>query len=316
MTRLIYVHLCGGLGNQLFQYATALALAKQRGAELVVDAQTGFASDRQFRRTFALEGLVDLCYRRATWLERLPFRCLPILQKFQLRYVHFKCFVFSALNMPNPQFIQFKLGRWCIFSERLPLQVNLRQFPAVSRLWLYGYWQSPQVFSQLRRELWFGFEQAVRPSKRLERLGKIILGRPTLALGIRLYEETPHPELNAYKGKIKSMLELKKALDSFLLDHPDVQVAVFCTHRNPSFEQLSLPGDTLFLTGDDGIVSASETLWLISRCRHHLFLNSSLYWWGAWLSAEHYSESADPQIVIAADNFINQACCLPTWKSF
>lgn len=316
MTRLIYVHLCGGLGNQLFQYATALALAKQRGAELVVDTQTGFTSDRQFRRTFALEGMVDVCHRRATWWERLPFRLLPILQKFQSWYMRCKCFVFSTLNIPSPQFIQFKLAGWAMISERLPLKINLKQFPAVSRLWLHGYWQSPQVFLQLRGELWSGLERAICPSSALQSLAQILMQHPTLALGIRLYEETSHPELNAHQGKVKPLLAVKQALHHFLLDHPDVHVAVFCTHRSPLLDQLSLPSDTIFLTGDDGVESASETLWLMSKCQHHLFLNSSLYWWGAWLSAENYAGSGDSQIVIAADNFINQACCLPMWRSF
>lgn len=312
----IYVHLCGGLGNQLFQYSTALALAKERGAELVIDTQTGFDSDRQFRRTFALEGIVNICYRRATWWERLPFRCLPVLYRLQALYTRFKCLLSSGLNVPSPQLLQFKLGGWAMVCEKIPLQITLQQFPVVSRLWLHGYWQSPQIFSRLRGELWSCFEGAVRPSSALQMLGQTLLQYPTLAVGIRLYEETVHPELNAYQGKMKPLLQLKQAMHHFLSDYPDVRVAVFCTHRSPLLDQLSLPGDTLFLTGDDGIASASETLWLMSHCQHHLFLNSSLYWWGAWLSAEKHIASVDSQVIIAADNFINQSCCLPIWKSF
>jgi hypothetical protein len=50
----IYLHLCGGLGNQLFQYAAARNLAIKNNAKLIIDISTGFILDTRDRRKFSL----------------------------------------------------------------------------------------------------------------------------------------------------------------------------------------------------------------------------------------------------------------------
>ena len=50
----IYLYLCGGLGNQLFQYAAARNLAIKNNAKLIIDISTGFILDIRDRRKFSL----------------------------------------------------------------------------------------------------------------------------------------------------------------------------------------------------------------------------------------------------------------------
>ena len=54
MSRKLIVRLKGGLGNQLFCYASARRLALANDAELVLDAVTGFKYDYLYQRTYAL----------------------------------------------------------------------------------------------------------------------------------------------------------------------------------------------------------------------------------------------------------------------
>lgn len=42
MGSLVCIQLTGGLGNQMFQYAAARAVAEKAGAELVLDTWSGF----------------------------------------------------------------------------------------------------------------------------------------------------------------------------------------------------------------------------------------------------------------------------------
>jgi hypothetical protein len=49
------VILSGGLGNQLFQYATGRALAERTGAELVLDTVSGFKDDKVYNRSYELD---------------------------------------------------------------------------------------------------------------------------------------------------------------------------------------------------------------------------------------------------------------------
>ena len=67
----IRVVLNGGLGNQMFQYAAARALALRHGYGLAVDAWSGFVRDREFRRHYELHAF-PINARKLGPFERLP----------------------------------------------------------------------------------------------------------------------------------------------------------------------------------------------------------------------------------------------------
>ena len=50
----IYLHLTGGLGNQLFEYAAAKNLALNKDAKLIIDTRTGFLLDFRDPTKFSL----------------------------------------------------------------------------------------------------------------------------------------------------------------------------------------------------------------------------------------------------------------------
>ena len=54
MAKKIYLHLSGGIGNQLFQYAVAKNLSIIHNAELILDKSTGFITDLKYKRKFSL----------------------------------------------------------------------------------------------------------------------------------------------------------------------------------------------------------------------------------------------------------------------
>ena len=54
MRKKIYLHLSGGIGNQLFQYAVAKNLSIINNAELILDKTTGFITDLKFKRKYSL----------------------------------------------------------------------------------------------------------------------------------------------------------------------------------------------------------------------------------------------------------------------
>ena len=54
----LVVRIRGGLGNQLFQYASALGIAAATGRPLRVDVTTGFARDI-YRRSYRLDRLAE-----------------------------------------------------------------------------------------------------------------------------------------------------------------------------------------------------------------------------------------------------------------
>ena len=52
MRKKVYLYLCGGLGNQLFQFFTARNLAIKNNADLILDVKTGFLTDFKYKDIF------------------------------------------------------------------------------------------------------------------------------------------------------------------------------------------------------------------------------------------------------------------------
>src|SRR5215831_16235441 len=71
----VTVQLMGGLGNQMFQYAAARALASRNGAKLLLDNRSAFITDRVYGRQYELDPmpirgeLASFAYRMPFWWE-------------------------------------------------------------------------------------------------------------------------------------------------------------------------------------------------------------------------------------------------------
>lgn len=105
------------------------------------------------------------------------------------------------------------------------------------------------------------------------------------ALGMRINEKSTNPGIHAHGGQLKSVADIRTAAERLHIQQQKARFYVFYTHRSALLAQLGLQDDVVFVTCDDGYDGTLETLWLLTRCRHHIFTNSSYYWWSAWLGA-------------------------------
>lgn len=138
----------------------------------------------------------------------------------------------------------------------------------------------------------------------------------SVALGIRIYEESTAPAAHARGRLVKTMAQVNDAITGLRRKLHHAQFFVFCTHRSQQLAKLNLPSDAVYVTCEDGYTGSLETLWLLAQCRHHVFTNSSYYWWGAWLSAAVYGGVSGGQLIYAADNFINRDGLCAEWTKF
>ena len=145
-------------------------------------------------------------------------------------------------------------------------------------------------------------------------LGEKIRDSESVAICIRLYEESKEPGAHARNGLVKPIQEIKNAIERMKRLKPSAKYFVFCTHRSPVLDQIGLPEGTVFVTNDEKCIGTVETLWLLSRCCHHVITNSSYFWWGAWLSKA--VREREEQIILASDNFINSDSICPDWARF
>lgn len=295
----LFVQLNGGLGNQLFQYAIGRALALRNNAELVLDIVGGFTRDFQYKRKYELGRFSSLEFDIATrWQQAVPF-CYRMKNKL---WMNSSCFYQRHF------FIDFYVEKKFIFHQALASRAINRN------TWLLGYWQSPKYFTLyaalLQRELMP--QQPVGDN--YGALAALMLQSDSVALGIRLYEESHNPGDHALTGKLKTAVEINVAVEKLRKLKPQGRFFVFCTHRAPELAKLNLPHNTIYVTPDDGYTDSVSSLWLLTRCKHHIFTNSSFYWWGAWLS--HAVHNPAEQLIFAADNFINVDGLCEHWGTF
>lgn len=298
MTKNITAYLNGGIGNQMFQYATARSLALRRGAELVVDDWSGFVRDFQYRSHYELGALLIQARTTRSW-ERLPI--------WLYRWEH-------RQGRAKTEFFESRWYGDFITETQFTYLPQVRQFTPQRKTWQVGYWQSPMYFQDHAATLRAELMPPTPTQLRFLALGEELQRSESVALGVRLYEESTNPGIHAHGGQLKSVAEIRTAVAHLRIQQPQARFYVFCTHRSPLLAQLGLPDDAVSVTRDDGYDGTLETLWLLTRCRHHIFTNSSYYWWGAWLSAA--VRGAEGQRILAADNFINRDSLCVGWERF
>ena len=296
--RIVYAQLRGGLGNQLFQYSTARAIALAQNATLVLDPLTGFARDHVYRRKYELHALPINAKLVSFGLTSL-FLLNQLIVKSKSKTLLSLSNKYLGLRVEENDFR---------YDDRLP------KVPIKKRLWLVGYWQTPKYFEHLSGLLQRELMPATPAQSLFTSTAELMRNTESVALGVRLYEEATNPEDHALAGRVKSIEDINRVIQRFRHEKPTSRFFVFCTHRAKSLALLDLPADTVFVTGDDGFSDAVDGLWLLSRCKHHIFTNSTYYWWGAWLS--HAVHNRDEQLIYAADNFINIDGICDHWRRF
>jgi hypothetical protein len=291
----LVVVLKGGLGNQLFQYAAARALADRAGADLAIDAWTGFAQDYHYRRKPALAAF-PVRGRPATLGERLPYWLFEFRRRIP-----------GASIGP----VHRGPGGTFLIEPGMRFSQEIHDARWKGTAWMDGYWQTDRWFAGGVRP-WTELEPPEPARREAVELGARMAAEDSVAIGIRLYEESKVPAAHARTGRMRSAAEIRNAIARVLADHPGRKPYVFCTHRAPLLGELGLPAHAEFLVPEAGFTDAAETLWLMGRCRHIVFTNSSLYWWAAWLGDRLHA--GRDRRVLAADDFLDPDSIRAGWE--
>ena len=170
----IIARLFGGLGNQLFIYATARRLSLINDIPLFLDVYSGFQTD-PFGRKFALHHF-NIQAKIASKLESLSFiggKYLRYAIKNLNKYLNFKKRFYLTEEHQDR------------FDERM-LNIKVK-YPV---LYLEGYWQSEKYFKDIE-EIIRDDLQIITPISNLALEEAKIIEKTlnSVCLGIRLYQE-------------------------------------------------------------------------------------------------------------------------------
>jgi hypothetical protein len=288
----IVVRLQGGLGNQLFQYAAGRALADRLGRGLSLDLRDFGAYERRARlaRIPLAGGLL------AKGDTPRPF----LLDRFEIRAARWRALALWMAGFPSHRRTRrllrlFGLGRGILIQERDRSRLASLDACAASGdpAYLDGYWQSWRYFegseAALREDLSFKRPPSGRNALLLRRLQR---GR-SVCVHVRRGDYVSDPgaaRVHGLMGRDYYDAAVKRL-------GPSVRGAsyyVFSDEPAWARAHLRFPGPTR-VVDHNGVDEPEEDLRLMSACRHFIMANSSLSWWGAWLSTRPGKRVVAPQ---------------------
>ena len=294
----VIVEVKGGLGNQMFQYAAARSLSLDLNAELVIEKRLGFLLDRQYRSMFQL-GHFPFSYATGTLFESFPF-FVDRVRSFYARHIGHKAVRRTSRNY--------------LFERNFHFVDLTTMNPHRRRYWIAGYYQDPRYFESHRAVLLNELTPPTPTDQRYLDLADLGKEHNLIALGIRMYEESSSPEAHARDKVVKTSRDYGLALGKLLERVSNPLVLVFTSREFDFLRSMDLPEGCIFVNPDRGFTDTIDTLWLMSKCQHHIFNNSTFYWWGAVLSGRNYNPLE--QKIFCSDNFLNPAISYPNWDKF
>lgn len=276
---MIIVRLCGGLGNQMFQYAAGLAVACRVASDVRFDTEW-------FDNNHAHQGLE---LKRVFGLE-LPKPSIADLQK-----------VLGVCARPVVRRLLSRRSLRSLRPKALVIEPHFHYWAGIEHLpddvYLDGYWQSEKYFSciadTIRQQFRFIEPLDPRNAALIDEMQRC----ESVSLHIRRGDFVSDPRASRvhgvdlseyYPAAVATMVE-KTGAERFYVFSDDPQWVI---------EHLRLPVPYTVVDHNRGAASYRD-MQLMSACRHHIIANSTFSWWGAWLNPR------PDKIVIAPRRWFN-----------
>jgi hypothetical protein len=247
---MLIVRLKGGLGNQMFQYAAAKALAVATKTDLKIDSVTGFRRD-SYHRNYQLGGF------RISAPIATPDELASLLSRRKL----------DSLLLRQVE----SAGRDFLGRNYCPL---LSLWPRRRDLYLDGYWQSERYFASIGPTIRGEFERTRSLAAHDAELAASIAGCNSVAVHFRRKDYSQLCPQNYYETAIAWAARTVRQPHFFLFGDDPQWISDNIRPQHP----------WTLVASQDADASTAE-FELMRRCKHHIIANSTFSWWAAWLAA-------------------------------
>lgn len=264
---MIIVKIKGGLGNQLFQYASAAALAGKNNTDLFFDLS--FFEKDSYKDVYRLDRYpINAKTANRQDIDKLknlnsPGFLFRLLKKFRINNKYYRKSHCNERNLNNYLKDKFRLNY---------------------SIYLEGWLANPNYFDEIRDQLLSVLIPKKVSSLTLE-VSQKISNCDSIAVHIRRGDYLNKPyfvnlSTSYYRQAISYMIgNIKEPKFFFFSDdidyvkheYRDIENAVFLDFNNNKTNEYSTLRDV-------------EDLYLISQCKHQIIANSTFSWWGAWLN--------------------------------
>jgi Glycosyl transferase family 11 len=256
---MILVRLSGGLGNQLFQYATGRGLAARHRTELVLDTSW---YGKQFWQTTS----------RPYDLYRYPVRARFMTARearWSGVYTHA---LLKRLSLPR---------KWLLYRERrFGFDPEVLRLP--DQVFLDGYWQCPRYFDNIATEIRDEATPTVAMDDQDKRIADLAGDGDSIAVHVRRGDYVTLRSAARAHGTC-SLAYYRGAIDVVTAQLASPRFFVFSDDPHWTRANLRIDAPVTYVTHNSPDL-AFQDLRLMSLCRHQIIANSSLSWWGAWLN--------------------------------
>jgi len=261
---MIIVELTGGLGNQLFQYATGKGLSLDKNVPLLLDL--GWF-DSQVKRKYQLDLLnISANIAHNYEVEKIKNnKSNNVIESIERK---------SGIKIP-----------WItrsVFIEKNSGYFDKDLFSCPKNCYISGYWQCEKYFMHIKDVLQKEFSLIQDFSDK------------TRSISIQMQSDTNSVSVHVRRGDyvnegvghyVNTMDYYQRAIN-FLQDH-SVKPKLYVSSDDLSWtrENLYFYPDVTFIDSDICRNDVEELL-LMTYCHHHINANSSFSWWGAWLNEQ------------------------------
>ncbi len=287
---MIHLILQGGLGNQMFEYATAYALARHKNTSLVLDMSFFDA------------------YGHKEWCRPYELSVFNLHENAQFEHNH----SLSVRILPKIARI-CRQHEWKRFGSLVFTMRDLGDAGTSSSNLLYGYFANYHTFSPYRDDLLKQFTFA----KPLEENNKQIFlqMQSTNSVAVHIRRGDYLNSVNRNTFYIPSVDWYKSAIMKIKEHVPSPVFYFFSDDLQWVQEQFSDMRDVVFVEGNKGSNSYRD-MQLMAACKHAIIANSTFSWWGAWLNSNKQKVIIAPSkyyLDEQANSRYRQSMLLPEW---
>ena len=288
---MILVRLMGGLGNQMFQYAAAKAVAIRNNSELIIDTTLLEINEKNPN---------EVVTHRKLDLEIFNLDLIKASQK-QVEYFNGRTYRNLAGKVFNKLLFAFR-------KKNLIIEKNRSFSPEIIRLkdnkCLVGAWQSEMYFKDKKSEI----------------KNEFTFKEPLLGISKNIFDEiVAHNSIcvNVRRGDYVTSPIYSKTLGALSADYYNNGIKYFENKfNNPKVfvfsddivwckNNLQSKIPILFVGHEHAGKKFGNYLQLMKLCNHFVIPNSTFGWWAAWLGEK------DGTIVISPKDWVREIVLMP-----
>lgn len=294
---MVIAKLSGGLGNQMFQYAAAIAMADYLECDCKFDLSWFTTSDLHNGLEINSVFGIDLPVASVADFKAVLGWKWPIIRLLGSRLLSKK--------------ISFLVSR-LVFTEKSSMRYCDGLPDKNTGYYMVGYWQSEEFFlgkTDLVRSIFkinddigfIGYKQHILDSDN------------SVSMHVRRGDYVTDKQSNQLLGECSVEYYREAALNIEKELGKSPVYFVFSDDLQWVEEKFSFLKRAVFVRGNTGSHSYLD-MYLMSLCKHHIIANSSFSWWGAWLN------SSPNKIVYTPTPWFNNAemlksICPAQWNS-